>query len=206
MTNYHLWPEISSCLNHIENEKRKLTKETVNLDTLTAVREGISQHVEQLQLSFEQELDKHFASLSIFAIVAYIDEKLQRHVLDLRQGNWAPLQKDFYGAYNAGELFYETIDKIIDDSQVPPIVPEVFYFILKKGFQGKYRDSKTQIAKYLEILKDKIPVAKEVNETSGLEAPSSRFKKKIKTWHYYAGAGVAPLLILAALYIASSMG
>ena len=205
MTNYHLWPEVSSCLKDIEKEKNKLTKSKVNLDTLTAIRKSISHHLEQLQLSFEQELNKHFASLSIFAIVAYVDEQMQSHVLDLGQGNWAPLQKDFYGAYNAGELFYETIDKIIDDSEVPPIVLEVFYFIMKKGFKGKYRDSKTQIAKYIELLKETIPVAEQKNDSTILEKQTPRFKGKIQAWHYYAGAGVVTLSLLAILYITSNL-
>lgn len=201
---YRFWPEISFCLSEMEKEKGRLTKASLNLDTLTAARERINQHLQQLQLSFEQELDKQYASLALFAIVAYIDEDIQRHLMDTGQGNWVPLQKDFYGAYNAGELFYETIDKILDNPQVPLIVPQIYYFILKKGFLGKYRDSKTHIIKYLDILKDKIPVIVPTHQASHLDMHSSERARKLKPWHYYAGVGVATFCLLAALYIASN--
>ena len=119
----------------------------------------INHHIDQLRLSLEQSLDKLYASQILFAVVAFFDEEIQRHLSEKGQGNWVPLQKDLYGAYNAGNLYYETIDKVIDDPLVPEIVYKVFYFILKKGFLGKYRDSKTHINKYLEILKSKISVA-----------------------------------------------
>ena len=204
--NCQFWPEISFCLNEVETERLRLTKSSMNLDTLTAAREKINYQVDQLRLSFEQALDKNFASLALFAIVAYIDEEVQRHVLETGQGNWAPLQKDFYGAYNAGELFYETIDKIIDDPQVPPIVPQLFYFILKKGFQGKYRDSKTHIEKYLDILKSKIPVTTPSKTMGSTVERHADIKRRFKKWHYYTGVGIATACLLITLYISSSYG
>lgn len=203
--NCQYWPEISFCLNEIEDEKFLLSKNVMNLDTITNTRENINRQLEQLKVSLEQSLDKNFASLVLFSIVAFVDEEMHRQVLETKQGNWIPLQKDFYGAYNAGELFYETIDKIIDDPQVPSIVPMVFYFILKKGFQGKYRDSKAHINKYIEILKDKIPT--ESPEKSQKTNPYANLntKKKIKWWHYYVGALGFSFALLVALYISSSM-
>lgn len=205
MKNYHMWPEISTCLKEVEEEKKKLTKGTINLDTLTSTRETISHLIEQIQVSLEQDMDKQSASLAVFALVAFVDERMQTHILELGQGSWAPLQKDFYGAYNAGELFYETIDKIIDDPKTPPIIPEIFYFILKKGFKGKYRDSKTYLTKYIDILKEKIAVAPVSKESIPVEPSISKLRKKIKTWHYYAGASLATLSLLMLLYFTSSV-
>lgn len=203
--NCQYWPEISFCLNEIEDEKFLLSKSIVNLDTMTNARENINRQLEQLKVSLEQSLDKNFASLALFAIVAYVDEEMHQEILNTKQANWNPLQKDFYGSYNAGELFYETIDKIIDDPQVPAIVLMVFYFILKKGFQGKYRDSKAHINKYIEILKDKIPVA--LPEQSEKTNPYANLNKnkKIKWWHYYVGALGFSTVLLAILYISSSL-
>jgi len=188
----------------MEKSKSTLTKSSINLDTLAAVREQINKNVKELQLFFEQDLDKNFSSLTLFAVVAYIDEIMQRHVLETGQGTWAPLQKDFYGAYNAGELFYETIDKVIDDEQVPPIVAQVFYFILKLGFHGKFRDSKTHIEKYIDILKAKIPVATPSKVVDHSNPHAAQAKAKIKKWHYYASASALAACFLLTLYIASS--
>ncbi len=199
------WPEISICLSEVEKEKLALTKKAINLDAITAVRDNINRHIDQLRVSFEQILDKQHASQLLFAIVAYFDEQIQSHLLEKGQGNWVPLQKDFYGAYNAGTLFYDTIDKLVEDIQVPEVVYEVFYFILKKGFLGKYRDSKIHINKYMEILKEKISVEPPQPAPKDQVLPLYHTRKKIKPVHYYAAAGTASILLLVILYATSSM-
>jgi len=198
------WPEISICLNEVEKEKLALTKNAINLDAITATRENINRHIDQLRLSLEQSLEKSHASQILFAVVAYFDEEIQRYLVEKGQGNWVPLQKDLYGAYNAGSLYYETIDKIIEDPLVPEIVYRVFYFILKKGFLGKYRDSKTHVNKYIEILRGKIAVAAPTHIQKDLH-PSSMLRQKIKPWHYYTGGAVAAFALLTLLYMTSSM-
>jgi len=177
----------------------------MNLDVITTARENMNRHIEQLRLSLEQALDKNYASHILFALIAYFDEEVQRHLLEKGQGNWVPLQKDFYGAYNAGSLYYETIDKVIEDSQAPEIVFRVFYFILKKGFMGKYRDSKTHINKYLEILKERITFEPPVHLQKEMRPQSLHLKQKIKSWHYYAAAGAASVALLIMLYLATGV-
>lgn len=199
------WPEISTCLNDVEKEKIALTKKIINLDSITAARNRINEIVDQLRISLEQSLDKQYAAQVVFAIVAYLDEQIQSYLLEKGQANWVPLQKDFYGAYNAGNLFYDTIDKLVEDPLVPESVFEIFYFILKKGFLGKYKDSKTHINKYLDILKDKITIApaQELPKDHAMHALNS--KKKIKPWHYYTAAGVVSVMLLSFLYLTSSL-
>jgi type IV/VI secretion system ImpK/VasF family protein len=203
--NSQFWPEISICLSEVEKEKFALTKKAINLDVITAVRDNINHHIDQLRLSFEQVLDKQYVSQVLFAIVAYFDEQIQSHLLEKGQGNWVPLQKDFYGAYNAGTLFYDTIDKLVEDVQVPQIVYEVFYFILKKGFLGKYRDSKLHINKYMEILNGKISVQPTVPAPKDQALPVYSAWKKIKPRHYYAAVGAASVVLSLILYVTSSM-
>lgn len=199
------WPEILLCLSEVEREKISLTKKAIDLDAITAARDNINRLVDQLRISFEQSLDKQHATQILFAVVAFLDEQIQSHLLEKGQGNWVPLQKDLYGAYNAGSLFYDTIDKIVEDPHVPEIVYCVFYFILKRGFLGKYRDSKTHIAKYLEILRDKISIEKPSQQPKDQNLHEWHMKKKIKPWHYYIGASAVSLLLLALLYLTSSM-
>lgn len=199
------WPEISTCLNEVDKEKVALSKKAINLDSLTSARDNINRILDQLRISLEQSLDKQYASQVLFAIVAYLDEQIHTHLLEKGVGNWVPLQKDFYGAYNAGNLFYDTIDKLVEDHQVPEVVYRVFYFILKKGFVGKYRDSKTHIAKYMEILKDKISVNANHESFKDTVINPLYMKKKIKPWHYYAGAGAVSLLLLGLLYFTSNL-
>lgn len=199
------WPEISTCFNEVEREKFALTKKAISLDTMTEARENITRHVDQLRISLEQVLDKQSASQILFAIVAYFDEEIQRFLVEKGQGNWVPLQKDLYGAYNAGNLYYETIDKIIEDPLVPEIVYRVFYFILKKGFLGKYRDAKTHVKKYIEILKGKISVTTPTHLQKELKSNPLQMKKKIKPWHFYFLTSFATCVLVVLLYMTSSM-
>lgn len=199
------WPEISTCLNDVEKEKVSLTKKALSLDAITTARESMNQHIDQLRLSLEQSLEKEYASQILFALIAYFDEEIQRYLLEKGHGNWVPLQKDFYGAYNAGILFYESIDKIIEDPQTPEIVFRVFYFILKKGFLGKYRDAKTHINKYMEILKDKISIQTPDHQPKESKPLPLTMKNKIKTWHYYTGAVAASFALFGMLYLATTL-
>ncbi len=199
------WPEISICLNEVEKEKDALTKKAINLDMITIARENINRYIEQLRLSLEQSLEKQHSSQILFALVAFVDEDIQRYLIEKGLGNWVPLQKDLYGAYNAGTLYYESIDKIIEDPSIPEIVHRVFYFILKKGFMGKYRDSKTHIKKYLEILKNRISVATPIYQHKEMHTNLANLRQKIKPWHYYLSGVVAALALLSILYTTSSM-
>lgn len=199
------WPEISFYLAEVEKEKQDLIKKAISLDTITSARENINQHIEQLRLNLEQSLDKDFVALILFATVAYVDEEIQRCLLEKGQANWVPLQKDFYGAYNAGNLYFETIDKFIEDPHVPIIVFKVFYFFLKKGFLGKYRDSKIHIAKYLEILKEKIPIQAPLQPKNPSILQPLMIKNKINIWHYYSGAACTSLVLLLTFYFISNM-
>lgn len=199
------WPEISICLDEVEKEKELLVKKTINLDLINGVRDRINAIIDQLRVRLEQTLEKQHASQVVFAIVAYLDEQIQSQLLEKGHGNWIPLQKDFYGAYNAGSLFYDTIDKVLDDPHIPEIVYRIYYFILKLGFVGKYRDAKAHIAKYMEILKDKISVELVKQTQKNVKNPLLQSKRKIRPRHYYMTAGVLACFLLITLYISSSL-
>ena len=200
---YQHWQEISFYLNEIHKEKLFFVSKPLTIESMEASRNNIASLLGRLKSYLEQRLDKHYASLAIFSIVAWVDEEMQSIDYNQLKARWNPLQKDFYSAYTAGEVFFETIDKILDDPTVPQIVYEVFYFILKKGFKGKYRDSKTQLSNYLELLKRKISVTHPKNQQS---EPASTFLKqeKRKKWHYYASAFGLSIITYLALYVYSN--
>lgn len=116
---------------------------------------------------------------------------------------WNPLQKDFQGSYTGGEVFFNTIDHILDNPKVPPIVFEVFYFMLKRGFQGKYRESKTQLLKYSDLLKEKIPVMAHGDKNSEPMRIQGA-QEKVTKGRYYAVAALLFVLTGIVLYLFSS--
>ena len=186
--NYLYWQEISHFLNDIDKEKILFEKSSMNTEAMENTRKKMTDLVDVLKSSLEQRMDKYHASLIIFPIVAAIDEKMQGYDYNSNKSKWMPLQKDFYAAYNAGEIFFKSLDEILDDPNIPNIVYQVNYTILKRGFQGKYKDSKTQINKYLDMLKDKIPRTSQ-NEIKATisKIPVVQPKKTwLKKWHCYS--------------------
>jgi type IV/VI secretion system ImpK/VasF family protein len=202
--NYQHWQEISFYLDELDKEKANFEKNPDTLESMEITRKAMVTLLEHLRTSLEKQLDKHHSSLILFAIVAATDEKMQNHHYSSFKVRWAPLQKDFYAAYTAGEMFFKSIDEILEDPNTPNIVYQVFYAMLKRGFQGKYQDSKTQIAKYIEMLKDKIPVASVTLKT---EAPNSlpQRKRRLKKGHYYCLSACLFLLVFGALFVLSNL-
>lgn len=199
------WPEISFYLKEIEAERKDINIHQLSQEKFGEIQKAIMGFLEQLKVSLDRRLDPKASQLVYFALIASVDEDMQSfahsHSLE-----WLPLQKLLIGDSNAGITFYKKIDEIFsDNSRLPSIVYEVFYFALKRGFKGKYENSKTQIAKYLELLNDKIAkvaAQRHVEPETAPEKPPSRFKRK----HYYASAMVASVLFIALLYINSYLG
>lgn len=193
--NYQYWQEISFFLNDLDKEKMAFEKSAMNSESMENTRAKMVNLIEVMKTSLEQRMDKYHASLIIFPVVAAIDEKMQGYDFNSTKAKWAPLQKDFYAAYNAGEIFFKSLDEILDDPNIPNIVFQVYYAMLKRGFQGKYKDSKTQISKYLEMLKDKIPVANLAEKKALSQNSSSSIRKTwLKKWHCY---GLSFALLIA---------
>ncbi len=201
--NFRYWQDISFYLNEIDQEKSAFNKKEISTDSIEATRKKISYLLEQLKVDLEQKIHKDHVSLILFSLVAGVDEQMQSFDYNHLKSRWIPLQKDFYSAYTAGELFFKTIDDILDNPNVPVLVYEVFYYTLKRGFQGKYRDSKTQLQKYLDLLKEKIPVT---HSPSNLP-PSDRIapeKSRVKAWHYYGFASLLLVGLYFSLYLLSN--
>lgn len=192
--NYQYWQEISSFLNDFENERKIFEKNATTPTIMETTRTKITSLIEVLKSSFEQRLDKFHATTMLFPIVAMIDEKMQGYEMSDSKIKWMPLQKDYYAAHNAGEIFYKSLDEMLDSPNIPNIIYQVYYSMLKMGFQGKYKDSKTHINKYLDLLKDKIPImTSEENKKTAPDLMPKTTRSSLKKWHCYALA-----LLLAA--------
>ena len=200
---YPLWQEISFYLNEFDKEKAEFESKSISVETLNEIRRRIAALVEQFKTVLEARLEKKNASDAVFAIVALIDEEMQKYDYSKVRVRWDPLQKDFFSAFTAGEVFFEHVDKILEDPSIPQVVFEVYYFVLKRGFKGKYRDSKMQLYKYLELLKDKIQVSSP--KTVQRETPASFVtKEKNKKLKYYMLSLATFVMTYLALYIYSN--
>lgn len=204
--NYLYWQEISFFLNAFDKEREIFEKSSMDARAMESTRTNIANTVEILKSSLEQRFDKYQASLILFPIVAGLDEKMQAYDYNSNKIKWDPLQKDFYSSYNAGEIFFKSLDDILDDPNIPNIVFQIYFAMLKRGFQGKYKDSKTQIAKYLEMLKDKIPVSNPVKKKITTNISNENQKKSwMKVWHCYSLSLVMVLMTFGVLKLFATL-
>ena len=203
---YQLWQDISFYLNEINREKAPFTKGLITPELIESSKSKISLLLDQLKTSLELKLTKEHSSLILFAIVAAVDEEMQGFNYNHLKVRWTPLQKDFYSAYTAGEVFFKTIDEILDNPSIPSMVYEAFYFILKSGFKGKYRDSKTQLTKYSDLLREKIQVISPTLKPAVDEETRPNLQsKKLGKWHYYGLAVSALVVAYLGLFLFSNM-
>ncbi len=72
-----------------------------------------------------------------FAVVAWADETILKHTTWKSHQEWNryPLQLEYYQTRNAGEEFFERLEKLGAAQQT---VREVYYFCLGMGFSGQY--------------------------------------------------------------------
>lgn len=202
---YQLWQDISFYLNEIDQEKLSFGKNMITPESLDATRSKISMSLDQLKNIAELKLGREHSFLVMFALIAVIDEEMQNFNYNHLKVRWAPLQKDFYAAYTSGEVFFKTIDETLDDPTIPSMVYEVFYFVLKRGFKGKYRESKTQLSKYLDLLRQKIQVATQSQKNEAGETVPYVSPKRIGKWQYYGLAACVVAITYLGLFMFSNM-
>ncbi len=202
---YQYWQEISFYLDELDKERVDFEKTPDSPAAMESTRKKMVTLLENMRAGLEKQLDKHYASLIQFAIVAAVDEKMQSYEYNASKARWAPMQKDFYAAYTAGEVFYKSIDEILEDSNTPAIVYQVYYAMLKRGFKGKHQESKTQIAKYMDMLRDKIPAATATTQKEETAMTMPQKKRRLKRWHCYAFSAGLFLFVFAALFLVSNL-
>lgn len=204
--NYLYWQEISFFLNALDKEKVAFEKGSMNAEGMENSRTRMMNTLESLKSGLEQRLDKYQASLVLFPIIAATDEKMQAYDYNSTKYKWPTLQKDFFASNIGGEIFFKSLDDILDDPNIPNIIFQVYYAMLKRGFLGKYKDSKTQIAKYLDMLKDKIPVFVPAKKKVVTQLSNDLQKKVwIKKWHCYGLSLVIFLLTFGFLKVFATL-
>jgi type VI secretion system protein ImpK len=109
--------------------------------------------------------------LATFATVAFLDESV------LNSGNpalaeWArrPLQEEIFGGHVGGEIFFRSLDRLLERSDSPELADaiEVFALLLRLGFRGRFSAGGTaEVRAYAARAEEKI------RRIRGTEAPLS---------------------------------
>jgi type VI protein secretion system component VasF len=87
------------------------------------------------------------------------------------------------------------VDDILRKPQTIPLIYEVYYFCLSKGFQGRYADNPVKINEYMKKLREKIPVA-DLESFDMVSEDTGRIKAVGSAIRYYA----VPVVVLVVCY------
>ncbi len=196
------WSEIYFYFNEFNQQKKQIENKKVSPEVLATIRNSLTTSMKHLRNNLKQSLDEQSVYLISFALTALMDEEVQR-LLQRTPGNaeWIPLQKEIFNLTNAGEVFFESLDEILEASHYPTIVYEVYYFTLKKGFRGKYQHSPNRIAKYIEFLGARVEEPTITKRDKSTQKIVPLPKIKFKVWHYY----VAAASLVACTYLAFAL-
>jgi type VI secretion system protein ImpK len=97
-----------------------------------------------LRRSEKEALDNDHESEAVeaakFAVVAFVDETiLSSNWTGTEEWMKTPLQLEFYDQFDAGEVFFDRLDQMLEAPDRHAEVLEVYYHCMSLGFRGKYQ-------------------------------------------------------------------
>jgi len=110
--------------------------------------------------------------LASFAVVAFLDES----VLNLQNPVFAgwprkPLQEEMFGGHVAGEIFFQSLQRLLERSETPQLadVLEVFCLCVLLGYRGRYgAGGQAELKAQMDAVAQKI---RRIRKDSGLLSP-----------------------------------
>jgi type IV/VI secretion system ImpK/VasF family protein len=173
-------------------EDSRFGGETVSYsaDDIVHIRAELRTHLDFLKAVLGEQYSERDTYIILFAIVAQIDELIQTNFLRTMNMNWPLLQKELFQIDNAGEVYYEILDDILQKPQTHTFIYEVYYFCLRYGFRGRYENNPVKITEYLKKLQAKLK--QEDIVISPVEAEDVGHIKQFSSpyWSYLIMAGI----------------
>ncbi|MFB3776392.1 MAG: DotU family type IV/VI secretion system protein [Bryobacteraceae bacterium] len=138
------------------------------------------------------------ARLASFAVVAFLDES----VLNLQNPVFAgwprkPLQEEMFGGHVAGEIFFQSLNRLLERSESPQLadVLEVFHLCVLLGYRGKYgAGGQAELKSQMDAVAQKI---RRIRRDTGALSPDWRPPSEVVRAQV-ADRWFRPLLIAAA--------
>lgn len=166
------------------------------LEELMRIRMELKKELVALKEDLGKRLSEREAYLALFPMVVHLDEIVYTTFPQADRTTWPPLQKEFFDTDRGGDMFYQTLEDILDLGHLSPVVYHLYYFALSLGFRGKYIQDPDKVASYTRRLAQKLvpPGA----EAVGAQKPAVETARVAPGRSYYWYYGGALALVLAA--------
>lgn len=176
--------------------------------------EGLKNRVNELFARFEhgartEGIDNEKINMAKFALIAFLDETIISSSWS-KKDSWLsePLQLKLFETFNAGEEFFDNLNKLRQRTSGNKDVLEIFFLCLTLGFKGKYQlQSPESLRRIIDDLNMELhpEMYKLVDSISPNGKPHDAFignvKNKFPLWVYPLGA----LIIFLVFYVFMSM-
>jgi len=163
----------------------------------TELRARMREEILGARTRFTELMNEREAYRALFPLVAYVDEIMQLSESAGHPASSVPLQKELFEVTNAGELFFESLDELLESSTGSRFTLEVYLYCLKLGYQGRHAGNPEKLEGYerriAAVLCEPLPEREEVPAPE-VALPLARRHTAIKC---YAGAA----LLLAVTYL-----
>lgn len=181
------------------------TERAYTIDEMIILRAELRNQLDFLKVELTGAYSERDAYMILFPIVAQIDEIIQNNILRSISVSWPLLQSELFKIENAGEVFYEILDDILNKPQTPGAVYEVYYFCLRYGFRGRYESNPAKIVDYIKRLREKLEMPEE-NDIPMETEQVGQVRKIIRPyWYYLIAAGVFFLVYLSLVLVADKI-
>lgn len=138
------------------------------VESIIELRSTIRTHIDNISELIEAEFSTKTMRLCVFALIVLIDEKLTPFYLD-NKIKWVPLQKEIFNTQNGGVEFYVYLDEILVNTFYPKIIYEIYYYVLKYGYRGKFiNETIDKVTDYLAKLENLLHEKKSIIEVEDL--------------------------------------
>lgn len=175
------------------------------LDELIEFRVELRMQLDRLKTAFSEEHSESEVYMILFAIVAHIDEIVQNNVMHSLDISWPLLQKELFQIENAGDVYYEILDSILQKPQTGVFIYEVYYFCLRCGFRGRHAGNPAPVAEYMKKLRDRIQAEGKRGFEPEKDAAGHIRKILAPHWYYIIAAGIVAAAYIILLVVARNM-
>jgi type IV/VI secretion system ImpK/VasF family protein len=169
-------------------------KQAAHTAELRPLRADLRQRLLALKQELAPRLEERECYLMLFALVVHFDEVVRTSFPEADHATWPLLQKELFDTDRGGELFYQSLNELLEKHKGPSAVHEVYYFCLSLGFRGKYAqdpEPRTQLMNKLRaLLAAAVPAEREL-DLAGERPGSARVPRlRSRAWPYAAAAAL----------------
>lgn len=184
-------------------------RESTSLTDAESLRQNALNVIGECEQRARMSASSEDVSDAKFAIVAFIDETILSSSSPAKTKWMArPLQLQLYDRFDAGEHFFERLERLQSTPSSNPAVLEVYYLCMTLGFKGQYQlVEQDKLRAHIEAARTALTGEPQLRPGSlspngePRDQVAAEVKSKLPTWAIIAAAATIGLLIYVGMTV-----